>query len=198
MNFDNIKSVIRQNIVPILLGMFGIILVIFGLFQILVKNQNKGSLELESASEGSNSAKEEFIIDVEGAVIKPGVYSLPSKARIVDALAAAGGLSEDADRDYVEKNINMAKKVADGLKIYIPRLGESVVVEGASTGSSSNSVLNINTAGQADLEALPGIGPVTARKIIEGRPYADINDLTSKKIIGSKLFGDIKNSIAAN
>lgn len=198
MDFDNIKSVIRQNIVPILLGMFGIILVIFGLFQILVKNQNKGSLELESASEGLNSAKEEFIIDVEGAVIKPGVYSLPSKARIVDALAAAGGLSEDADRDYVEKNINMAKKVADGLKIYIPRLGESVVVEGASTGSSSNSVLNINTAGQADLEALPGIGPVTARKIIEGRPYADINDLTSKKIIGSKLFGDIKNSIAAN
>lgn len=181
----------RQNLLPILLGLLGLVFVIIGLFQFFMNKSEPSPLVFEEAKE----VEGKVVVDVEGAVIKPGVYSLSSKSRTVDALAAAGGLSEDADRDYVEKNINLAKKVSDGLKIYIPRVGEQVL----SVASDKNGpVMNINSASSSELESLAGVGAVTAQKIIDGRPYSDIEDLLVKKIVSKSTFNKIKDQIAAN
>ena len=94
----------------------------------------------------------------------------------------------------------MATKLADGAKIFIPSVGEAVnggsALNSSSEGIIVGALININTSSQSQLESLPGIGPVTAQKIIAGRPYGSIEELLSKKIVGSKVFGQIKDKIA--
>ena len=140
-------------------------------------------------------------VDVEGAVVNEGVYSLDQNVRVKDALIAAGGLSVTADRNFVEKSINLAGKITDGAKIYIPRKGENILNDGAQTveGSVQNnsSQININTATAAELDELPGIGLITAQKIMDGRPYSDVSELLSKKIVGQKVYGQIKDKITS-
>ena len=84
---------------PIILGSLGISLVVIGLFQIITKREPATNLVLEKSS----SQKSQIVVDLEGALMKPGVYKLDSDSRMVDALAAAGGLSESADRVWAEK-----------------------------------------------------------------------------------------------
>ena len=115
----------------------------------------------------------------------------------MDVLAEAGGISEDANRDWVEKNINMAKKASDGLKIYIPRIGEEVLSI-SQNSAQAGAVININTASASDLESLPAVGPVTAQKIIDGRPYSQIGELIDRKIVGAATFEKIKDKISAD
>lgn len=195
MDSERIESILRQNLVPIALGSLGLILVLIGIFQFLTRRAEPSPIVFEDSSE---SSEEKIVVDVEGAVISPGVYSISSKSRILDALAAAGGLSEDADRDWVEKNINLAKKASDGVKIYIPRTGELVLSETSSSIGTAGPVININTASATDLDSLPGIGTVTSQKIIDGRPYGQIEELLSKKIVGQATFDKIKDKISAN
>jgi competence protein ComEA len=113
-------------------------------------------------------------------------------------LVVSGGLSAKADRDYVAKNINLAQKITDGGKIYIPFAGETIPPVNNATGNTqaSGALININTASEQELDSLPGIGPVTAAKIINSRPYGSVNELLDKKIVGSKVFTDIKNKIS--
>lgn len=200
-NQNRVYPLIAHNILPIIVGTIGLLLIILGIFQFYKSNINNNSesgLQLETGAEEVKSQVQLIIVDVEGAVIKPGVYKVSSDGRMVDALAASGGLSEDADREYVSKNINLAGKLTDGLKIYVPRAGEQVLSDNSKSNSGSGAVLNINTASQSDLEALPGIGPVTAQKIIEDRPYSSIESLTSDKIVGEKVYSQIKDQISAN
>lgn len=147
----------------------------------------------ETSSEKNLMEERTILIDVEGAVVKPGLYKLPLNSRIQDGLVAAGGLSLSADRSYVSKNLNLAIMLIDGAKIYIPILGEAVESSGVLSASSQ---VNINTSSQSQLEELPGIGPATALKIINGRPYSSIEELSSKKIVGSKVFDQIKDKIS--
>lgn len=188
----------KENIIALSLGGLGLLLVLFGVFQFVIhsdKAQSDPTFDsIPAPSEAASVG--EIVVDVEGAVLNPGVYKLSSTARTVDALAAAGGLSEDADREYVQKNINLAQKVTDGLKLYIPRSGEQVL--SASSASGSGPVININQASESQLEALPGIGAVTAGKIISGRPYGSVDDLLNQKIVGSKVFSEIKDQLSAN
>ena len=188
----------RPHLLPIAIGGLGLILIIIGLIQFLTRPSQKEPLVFE---QGKEEQKQEVVVDIEGAVIKPGVYKLSSDNRTVDALAAAGGLSEEADRNWVEKNINLAKKVTDGLKIYIPRSGEQVLSENSVQSlqqGGAGPVINLNTASQSDLESLPGIGAVTAQKIIEARPYTSIEELLSRKVVGQSTYDKIKDKIAAN
>lgn len=196
MDFERIESFLRQNIVPVLLGSLGLILILFGFFQYISSSNNQESSVV--FEEGNKEEKTKIIIDIEGAVINPGVYTLSSDARTLDALAAAGGLSEDADRIWVEKNINLAKRLSDGVKIYIPRMGEQVLSEINQTTGTGGAVININTASITDLDSLPGVGVVTSQKIVDGRPYGQIEELLSKKIVGQATFEKIKDKISAN
>ena len=131
----------------------------------------------------------------------PGVYKLADNSIVQDALVISKGLAGDADRAWIAKNLNLAAKLTDGAKIYIPAVGEEATQSTNSTdqtksavGSTTN-LININNADSNALDSLPGVGPATITKIVNGRPYQNINDLLDKKIVSSKVFGEIKDKI---
>lgn len=160
-----------------------------------------GLLDEEATAE----AKDAIVVDVAGAVASPGVVELKDGARVADALGAAGGLAEDADLT----SVNRAARLTDGQRVYVPRVGEQVApVEGdgsagaAGEGTQSTAtgqVVNINTAGLAELDALPGVGPATAQAIIDDReangPFTAPEDLMRVSGIGEKKFEKLKSSI---
>lgn len=140
-------------------------------------------------------AQREISVDVSGAVVKPGVYKLKMGARIEDAIQAAGGFAPDSNREYISKYLNMALKLTDGSKVYVPLVGEKGSGVQGGISASIESKVNINTASQPEIEALPGIGPVTASKIISERPYRSVDELVNKKIVSKAVFEKIKDSV---
>ncbi len=200
----NYLSFFKEHALPIVIGVAGLIFFGYGLMSLSgnslgsagQSSQDRPDILFEAAST-SEVPSREISIDVQGAVMKAGVYKLKSDSRMQDALVAAGGLSEDADREKVAKTLNLASKLTDGAKIYIPAVGEvGSVVAGASTVSDGNSgTININSASEEELDSLSGVGKVTAAKIIDNRPYAKIEDLLEKKIVGKSVFDKIKDKI---
>lgn len=202
MNFESgLASVLKANLIPIALGGAGIILVLIGVIALFSKNDSSPTLEFEAggSNEASSSAASsgDIVIDIQGAVISPGVYTLPQNSRVKDLLVASGGLSEDADREWAAKNLNQAAKLSDGQKIYIYRIGEEIL-EGTSTSLGASSLVDINSASISDLDSLPGIGPVTAQKIVDQRPFASVSDLLNKKTVSASVFEKIKDKITTN
>lgn len=130
-------------------------------------------------------------VDVIGAVQQPGVYYLDPKARVADAVTAAGGFAPDVARD----KINLAAMLVDGTQIRVPRVGEQPET-GEAIAAPASDLVNINTADVSDLEALPGIGPATARSIIEQRTsngaFKQVEDLQNVKGIGPSLFARLR------
>lgn len=135
---------------------------------------------------------DELVVHVDGAVVKPGVYSVVADARMSDVVQKAGGLSEDADRS----KINLAAKVTDGQKITVAQIGQDL--GGRVAGESTSALVNINTASQAQLDALPGVGIVTIGKIIAARPYINTSELTSKRVVSAGVFAKIKDLISVD
>ena len=121
---------------------------------------------------------------------------MPQGARVEDALVLAGGVSVDADRDWMEKVLNRASKLTDGQKIFIPKQSEVLSAkndEDIKTYQSQNTnqgsgLININTASKEELESLWGIGPVYAQNIIEQRHYSNVEELLTKKVIRSDIY----------
>ena len=156
------------------------------------------------SSKKSSSAAEVYV-DVDGAVVSPGVYRLKEGARVSQAIDAAGGLTAEAD----VTGLNRASKVADGQKIYVPKVGEQQTVTagggadgGAVVTSGANDaagLVNINTASVAELQTLSGIGPSMAQSIIDERtkngPFASVDDLMRVSGIGEKKLAKIKDCI---
>jgi competence protein ComEA len=149
------------------------------------------------ATSTTTVAATELIVNVVGAVRAPGVVRVDAGARVVDAIAAAGGA--DADADLVR--LNLAAPVADGARIAVPKVGEPApaldpaAVSGGGGGGSggggptdSTGPINLNTATAAELEELPGIGPATAAAIVSDRdahgPFASVDDLSRVRGIG--------------
>ncbi|MDP2720434.1 MAG: helix-hairpin-helix domain-containing protein [bacterium] len=178
----------------IILALVGLALIGAGLsFSKIFSSSKQPNL----ATENTNTKVEDqqrIAVDVEGAVGSPGVLHLTENARLEEAIKAAGGLAQNADREWVAKNLNLAAKLADGQKIYIPIVGQSPS-SGGVVASEVSGKININTATEVQLDSLPDIGPVRAGKIIANRPYSKIEDLLSKKVIGEATFEKIKASI---
>lgn len=164
-----------------------------------------------SASGSAGRQYQTITVDVEGAVAYPGVYQLEEGSRLGNAILAAGDLTEDADTVYISKTLNRAQVLVDGAKIYIPGVDENMTshnisADGSDTFTSYNIVttenqdgvrlVSINTAGQTELESLPGVGPVTAGKIIDNRPYMTLSELTLKKVMGTALFEKLKTALS--
>lgn len=136
-------------------------------------------------------------VDISGEVVKPGVYSFEATDRVVNAIEKAGGLGKDADVEWVEKNLNKAAKLVDGQKIYIPRKNDKIQITNDNSSSNmQNLKINLNSSTQTQLESLPGVGPATAIKIINGRPYGDVGELVSKKVVSQKVFEQIKDLVS--
>lgn len=140
-------------------------------------------------------------VDVAGAVKLPGVYTLPRGSLVVDAIAAAGGPATEADLD----RINKAMALQDGTQVFVPRIAQPTPilvnpsvptpVTRAGQVTVTGKLVNINTASLQDLETLPGVGPVIAQKIIDGRPYGALEDLMNVDRIGQATFDKLKDLI---
>src|SRR4030042_1882654 len=194
-----IKGIVRlitRFQTSIIIALIGLVLIGAGLSiqKIFTSSDAKENIRQETKGDLEN----DVAVDVEGAVGKPGMISLFAGARIDDAIKKAGGFAQDADREYIAKNINLASVVKDGQKIYIPKVGETVSDSNgnALSSNSKSTLVNINTATESELDSLPGIGPVRAGKIIANRPYASINDLLTKKVLGEATFEKIKDQIS--
>lgn len=129
-----------------------------------------------------------------GAVVSPGLYQLPEQSRAVDAVAAAGGFVDGADR----ASLNLARFLSDGEQVYVPMVGEQPAVPPGSTGSVGGKV-NLNTADAATLETLPRVGPAMAARIIAWREangrFAAIEDLKGVSGIGDKTFDAMRDMV---
>lgn len=186
----------------------GLILIGFGVLSYKTSIFSSGDKVevLNSVTDDQNNTSE-IVVEISGAIEKPGVYKMKSGGRVDDLLIVAGGLSVDADRDWVTKNINRASKLIDGQKLYIYSQSEVASAKtsggikldqgvlGAETVNSSR-LVSVNTSSQSELEKLNGIGPVYATNIIEHRPYSDIQELVSKGAISQKVLDKIKNDIS--
>lgn len=137
-------------------------------------------------------------VHVVGEVRRPGVYELPGDARVRDAVAAAGGLLGAAD----ESGINLARVAVDGEQIVVPRNGETTGGAGTAGGSAAPAKVDLNTATAAELDALPGVGPATAAKIVADRaangPFRSVDDLMRVSGIGPAKFDALKDLVRAN
>lgn len=136
-----------------------------------------------------------ILVDVSGVVEKPGLYQIDPAQRLAGAINQAGGISEQADRAYLAQKINLASPVEDGDKIYIPFQGEITNVDKENDNSSLDNKISINSADQAQLETLPGVGEVKALKIISSRPFSSIDELVELKILSENQFNQIKGGI---
>lgn len=138
----------------------------------------------------NNTGSQAVVVDIGGAVVKPGVYPVASGQRIYELVDKAGGLSEDADLAFFDKTINRAQKLNDQAKIYIPF--KNLTTFSPTTNLYSSSLVSINSADSGELESLSGVGSITAKKIIDNRPYSTLGELRTKKVIGEKVYEDIK------
>ena len=195
---DQTLSLGNQKLQLAVLAFFflGLFLMALGAGLFLFKGGKSQDIQIIPAT--SDLAAGEITVHVDGAVARSGVYKLKAKARVNDAIAAAGGLSSQAD----SAKINLAAKVSDGQKVDIPAVGESVSPADAkalagkqSVGGSVSQLVNINTASASELDKLPGIGPVTTQKIIASRPYSDSRDLLTKKVVNMSTYEKIKDLI---
>lgn len=187
-----VRSFLSDYKIPFILGVLALILFLIGL-RILIFPVSNSQFEFIGEATGSAGLNTIIKVDISGAVINSGVYSLTSDERIQDLLVKAGGLAPDADREWVAKYLNLAGKLTDGTKIYIPFTDENL--NPVTVQNTSDNIININNASEAELDKLPGVGEVTAQKIISGRPYGTIDELVSKKILSLSVFEKLKEKI---
>lgn len=158
-----------------------------------------GDVSDDSGAPSFSGAAAEMQVHVDGAVKSPGVYALPAGSRVIDAVEAAGGLTEDAR----SSGVNLAQVLADGQQVVIPGAGDEVPAVSASPVSpgadGAGGLVNVNTASAAELTTLDGIGEATAEKIVADReangPFASIDDLKRVSGIGEKKLAAIRDDV---
>ncbi|MCL4390049.1 MAG: helix-hairpin-helix domain-containing protein [Patescibacteria group bacterium] len=182
-----------KKFLPLIMAGAGVILMVAGLTINYFKTNQTTSETLSDSTGVASSAgviKAKTVkIDISGAVEKPGLYEMPNDSRVNDVLISAGGLAANADRMYVSKSINLAQRLTDGMKIFIPTQEES-------QNNNLGNLININSATAQELDALPGVGPATATKIITSRPYQSISDLIDRKVVSQSVYDKIKDAVA--
>jgi competence protein ComEA len=191
-----------------------------------VGSGSSGTVEVEGAASfaiagsGSGSAGSgdpgggpgrAIVVEVEGAVTHPGVFRLGANARVGDLIAAAGGYGPRVDTRRAARELNLAAPLHDGERILVPSRDDpdtSTGVAGGGMGeapsgsggtAAGTSLVHLNRATVAELDALPGIGPVTAAKIVASREagtFTSVEDLRTRKLVGAKVFEQVKTLVA--
>jgi len=197
-------------VVAALVAAAALILVAFG----VAASSNSGSILVDGASAAGDPAPStaalaspdgrtpELVVDVQGAVARPGVVHLPAGSRVGDAITAAGGFGPRVAAERVGRELNMAALLRDGDQIVVPSRDDVAAGSGTSVPAGAShpaGPVDLNRATVAELDALPGIGPVTANKIISAReeqPFASVDDLRTRKILGAATFEKIKDLVA--
>lgn len=197
----------KKNKKIIFLSIVVIIIAIYMCYNYLKGDSNE-LIEENIYMETNDETKEEdiIILHIIGEVNSPGIIRIKENSRLIDAVEAAGGFTENADINKV----NLAYVVQDGQKINIPNvnsvdtdsyitqnIGENIVIENMDL--KTNNLVNINTATQTELETISGIGPSTALKIIKYREkngkFKTIEDIKNVSGIGNSKFENIKDEI---
>lgn len=167
-------------------------------------NNKKSEPEKETKEE--KSAGDDIFVDVKGAVQNPGIYKLSAKHRVSDAIARAGGFTEEAER----KAVNLAKKLQDEAEVYVPARGEvdtRKLLEGESGGAAGSekeekSKINLNTADLTELQQLSGVGAKKAQDIIDYRSengnFKSVEDLGKVSDFGPKTLEKLRDAIAVD
>ena len=151
------------------------------------------------------SAAAEVVVDVQGAVLDAGLHHLPAGSRVGDAISAAGGYSAAVDIAAAAAQLNLAQLLADGAKVHVPARGEAttdvavVPREPGAVGPADilvgGGLIDLNTATAGELESLPGVGEVTAAKIIAAReqaPFASVDELQTRDVLGPSTFEKVR------
>jgi len=186
---QNLKSILYMT-AGLLFGLFVAVLV-----WVVARNPSGQAVTLLPVP-----TEKPIVIQVTGAVPRPGVYALAQGSRVQDAISAAGGFLIDADKT----GINLARALEDGEQLDIPSSdGSSPVIEDTPTAlvlsGAEADLININTASSTELDTLPGIGPTTAQKIIDYRtqngPFVSIEDIINVSGIGPGTYEKLKDKI---
>lgn len=151
---------------------------------------------VSASASASPASANTIVVDVVGAVRKPGVYGFAQGARVIDAVRAAGGFLPDAE----PQAINLARPLVDGEQVVVPKEGEAPPGAAAGGGRQPGGKININNASVSDFDGLPGIGPVLAQRIVDYRdqhgPFRSIQDLMKVSGIGQSKFDSLKDLVA--
>lgn len=203
---DSIRVIISDR--RILMRIISVMLILVAAALLKIHDSSSADIKIESSGTSAEPAVEEteetvsadiLFVDIGGAVVSPGVYQVAEDTRLYQVIEMAGGLTEDADTD----SVNRASFVEDGQKIIIPVKGAasgSVPEDGSasSSGITPDGLVNINTASLEELKTLSGIGDVTAQKIIDYRSsnaFRNKEDIMSVNGIGNGIFQKIKDRI---
>lgn len=154
---------------------------------------------------GPAGSPDRLVVDVQGAVLRPGIVLLPPRSRVGDAIEAAGGFGPRVATERVAAALNLAALVRDGDQVIVPSRDDpggsgagSAGSGGAGSGGGgggSGELVDLNHASAEALDGLPGVGPATATKIIAAReeqPFASVDDLRTRKIVGAATFEKLK------
>ncbi len=187
--------------IPIILGLLSLLFIALSI-TIFIKSYQKitpvtfSSDTKEATVSGAMSAKDATIlVDIEGEVVRPGVYRMQEGSRIDDLIGFAGGFTADADVDEVARLVNRAARMTDGAKIYIPGIHDAEGSLSRTEPVGETRFINVNTATAQELESLSGVGPVTSRAIISARPYQRIEELVEKKVMSRSVFEKLKDQL---
>jgi len=209
----NLQKKFKKYLVEIIILTIAIFVSVISLIIFLNSSSQKEEIKISETKNQITSVKKIFV-DISGSVNKPGLYQLNNNSRIKEAIDKAGGLSDDADKGYFNRNFNLARFLSDQEKIYIPSVWEvqnGYFIENPQTlnyiqpinqqsivfnSDSSQNLININQASLDELDTLPGIGKVLGQKIIDNRPYQSLEDLINKKVINKSVFEKIKDLIS--
>jgi competence protein ComEA len=200
---------------------------------IAMTGSSGGGVTVDSAAgDGSGSARpsasaaapvgRDLVVDVQGAVPRPGIHRLIAGSRVADAIAAAGGYGPRVDANRAGRELNLAAVLHDGDRVLVPSRddpsgsgtggsgggsagsgagtsgGGGTNGSGGSGGGPSGGLVDLNHATASELDALPGVGPATAQKIITARaeqPFATIEAVRDRKVIGAVAFDKLKDLV---
>jgi competence protein ComEA len=164
----------------------------------LADKQFDGASLVEAPSSPDATRPIELVVDVQGGVVRPGLVSLAAGARVADAVEAAGGYAPSADLLAAAAALNLAATLSDGQQVFVPVAGLSGGPANSGGSGGGDGLVNLNTASPEELEALPGIGPVTVQKIVAARaeqPFDSLEELVERKVLNRGQLDDIRDLV---